>query len=151
MYKAVHPPHPHRTESFASLCETAKLLSSALDGASERAVLCANDGTILYMNPAAAHFLCKPSSAKHVTDVLVCDDWLTVKHCRVIKKSGMTTRNDRNITVTKLDDVCPCCARQYYTVYICSRHGKKAKGCSGWRRTWPWKLCIAYHDVNGTF
>ena len=130
--------HPHRTESYASLCETAKLISSALDGATERAVLCANDGTILYMNPASDHFLCQTSS-KHVTDVLVCDDWLTVKHCKVIMKSGLlTTRNDRNITITKLDDVCPCCTRQYYTIYICSRHGKKTKCCLGWRQTWPW-------------
>ena len=123
MDKAAHPLHPHRTESYASLCETAKLISSALDGASERAVLCANDGIIFYMNPAATHFLCQ-TSCKHVTDVLVCDNWLTVKHCKV-RHRGLTTRNDRNITITKLDDVCPCCTRQYYTIYICSRHGKK--------------------------
>lgn len=42
----------HRNESFAYLCETAQLVASALDGASERAVLVADDGTILYMNPA---------------------------------------------------------------------------------------------------
>jgi len=119
--------HPHRTELYASLCETAKLISCSLDGATERAILCANDGTILYMNPAAANFLCQTSS-KHVMDVLVCDDWLTVKNCRV-RHRGLTTRNDRNITVTKLDDVCPCCTRQYYTVYICSRHGKKTICC----------------------
>jgi membrane-bound inhibitor of C-type lysozyme len=44
----------HRNESFAYLCETAQLVASALDGASERAVLVADDGTILYMNPAGA-------------------------------------------------------------------------------------------------
>lgn len=44
----------HRNESFAYLCETAQLVASALDGASERAVLVADDGTLLYMNPAGA-------------------------------------------------------------------------------------------------
>ena len=60
MDKAAHPLHPHRTESYASLCETAKLISSALDGASERAVLCANDGIILYMTLQQPIFYAKP-------------------------------------------------------------------------------------------
>jgi PAS domain S-box-containing protein len=114
----------HRNESFAHLCETAQLVASALDGASERAVLVADDGTILYMNPAASHFLCK-TSAKHVLDFLLCDkdeDWKQVKHCRVIMKSGESTRNERNISLTKLEKACSCCNQQYWTMYICSRH-----------------------------
>lgn len=102
------------------LCETAKLVSTVLDGASERAVLIANDGTVLHMNSAASNFLCKTTS-RHVADFLVCEDWRYVEHCHIVMKNGKTTRSERNIHLAKLEP-CPCCHQQYYTAYICSKH-----------------------------
>lgn len=113
---------PERSDSYSRLCDTGKMMSSALMGAMERAVLIANDGTVLYMNPAAKKFLCK-TSEKHVNDFLVCKDWRTVEHCKVVMNSGITTHNHRNIVVTKLN-ICPCCSEQYYVIYICSKYEK---------------------------
>jgi PAS domain S-box-containing protein len=107
------------------LCATAKLLTSVLDGASERAVLVADDGTVLHMNGAAEHFLYCDDKTPHVTDFLVCEeDWRSVTHCHIVMKDGKTktiTRSERNIHMVKLDP-CPCCSQQYYTGYICSKH-----------------------------
>lgn len=106
------------TADESSLCDTAKLLASVLDGASERAILIADDGTILYMNDSARHFLL---SSARVQDIFVCKDWQSVQHCRVVMKDSSTTRTERNIHLTKLAP-CPCCGAQYYTTYICSKH-----------------------------
>ena len=111
--------------SDASLCDTAKLLSTVLDGASERAVLIANDGTVLHMNGAARYFLwdAPPCRSHNITDVLLCDrdGWKSVQHCRVVMKNGNATRTERNIHVAQLPP-CPCCPQQYYAAYICSKH-----------------------------
>jgi len=107
------------TTSNSNLCDTAKLLCTVLDGASERAVLIANDGTVLHMNGAAQHFLYNENSL--VTDFLVCDDWKTVEHCRIVMKNGHATRSERNIHMAQLAP-CACCNQVYYTAYICSKH-----------------------------
>uniref|UniRef100_A0A6V2GX42 PAS domain-containing protein n=1 Tax=Ditylum brightwellii TaxID=49249 RepID=A0A6V2GX42_9STRA len=108
-----------------SLCETAKLIASVLDCASERAVLIADDGTVLHMNSPASHFLNTQrnatSSFSHVNDFLQCQNWRTATRCHVVMKDGTTTRSERNIHMQQLD-ACPCCTRQYYTAYICSKH-----------------------------
>lgn len=105
-------------------CQAAKLIASSIEGTSERGILLDEDGTILYMNPSASHFLHRDCT-QHVTGFLVCDvdEWSTVKHCRVIMKNGQSTRNDRNISLKKLNGLCSCCGRQYYAMYVCSRHG----------------------------
>lgn len=106
-----------------TLCDTAKVLSSVLDGASERAVLVADDGTVLHLNGAASHFFyCpRPPAVTTVTDFMVCDDWRSAQHCRIVMKNGKTTRSVRNIHVVQLAP-CPCCGQQYYTIYVCSKH-----------------------------
>eukprot|EP00957_Ditylum_brightwellii_P167242 12731409-Ditylum_brightwellii.AAC.1 len=108
-----------------SLCETAKLIASVLDCASERAVLIADDGTVLHMNSSASHFLNTQrnatSSFSHVNDFLQCQNWRTATRCHVVMKDGTTTCSERNIHMQQLD-ACPCCTRQYYTAYICSKH-----------------------------
>jgi len=112
------------------------MISMSLDGASERAVLAAQDGAVLHMNAAAKHFLWTPPSGKaiQVTDFLVVGpevdgdfsasshDWQSAKACHVVlKEKQKTSHNKRNIHCIKLD-ACPCCAQQYYTIYICSKH-----------------------------
>lgn len=116
---------PNRTESYMTLCPVGQMVATSLDGASERAVLVAADGTTLYMNPPAKGFLCK-TSQKHVTDFLVTDDWLNVKHCCVVMQNGTSTHNFRNITVRQLD-ICPCCNQQYYVIYICGKYERVRK------------------------
>lgn len=104
----------------SSLCATARVVASVLDGASERAVLIDEDGTVLHMNGAADHFLHKTSSP-HATDFLACEDWRSVEHCCIVMAGGKTTRSERNIHWVK-HEPCPCCQRQYFTAYICSKH-----------------------------
>jgi len=114
------------------LCDTAKLLVTVLDGASERAVLLANDGRVLHCNGAAEHFLYLDANRPHVSDFFIIgtdddcnvsdDSWRTLTHCRLVMKDGHTTRTERNIHLSQLGP-CPCgCAQQYYTAYICSKH-----------------------------
>mmetsp|Transcript_10934 Transcript_10934/g.20192 ORF Transcript_10934/g.20192 Transcript_10934/m.20192 type:complete len:390 (+) Transcript_10934:160-1329(+) len=107
------------------LCATANVITTVLDGANERAVLLADDGTVLYMNRAAKHFLCH--SHEVVTDFLVPNenegnnDWKTIESCKIHMKMGNVTRNPRNIHLQTIA-ACPCCDKQYYAMFICSKH-----------------------------
>ncbi|CAB9510888.1 Sensor protein FixL [Seminavis robusta] len=108
----------------SQLCPTAKIISSILDGASERALLLASDGTVLHRNEAAEHFLCKGSS---ITQILACpaaenNRWWSLDHCRIVMADGTTTRSERNIHWVTTE--CPCCpaSTTYYTAYICTKH-----------------------------
>lgn len=112
------------TSSNDSLCDTARMICTVLDGASERAILVANDGTVLYMNTAARNFLHCSETKPLVTDFLVCEndnDWKSVQSCKVVMKNGKTTRSKRNIHLSKLPP-CVCCSQEYYTAFICSKH-----------------------------
>lgn len=115
------------------MCETAKLIARVLDGASERAVLVANDGTILHMNGAARHFLFVPNEEheqqSHITDFLMSikqqdgGDWRNVQQSLICMKSGKTTRTQRDIHWVHPTSSCPCgCQQTYHTAYICSKH-----------------------------
>jgi len=115
---------------MSTFCATAKVVASVLDGASERALLIGQDGSVLHMNEAADHFLFKGSASErpiHVKDFLVLpedtSDWKDVQHSRIIMASGQTTRSERNLHwVTTAS--CPCCSppTNYLTLYICSKH-----------------------------
>lgn len=104
-----------------SLCETAQLLATTLDGASERAILLDADGHILYMNASASKFL-YTSPQKHVSDFIPdITDWSSLETSRVVMKNGTTTRSKRNIHVMALNP-CVCCQSKYYAMYVCSKH-----------------------------
>jgi PAS domain S-box-containing protein len=113
--------------SSSDLCPTGKVVTSVLDGANERAVLLSDDGSVLYMNTAAHHFLCH--SHQQVTDFLAIDgendnnggDWKTMTSCRIVMKDGKITRNPRNIHLQTIA-TCPCCNKQHYVMFICSKH-----------------------------
>ena len=113
--------------TMVSLCDTAKLIASVLDGASERAVLVADDGTVLHMNSAAEHFVRTKSDPPHVLDFLFLDegegDWRKAKKARIVmKKNGQPTRTHRDLHWMH-PSACPCgCPHVYHTVYISSKH-----------------------------
>jgi PAS domain S-box-containing protein len=104
------------------LCPTAKIIAQVLDGASERAVLLAEDGTVLHTNTAASNFLFLRPHNPHVSDFLAANaDFHSISKSRVKMKSGKTTRSERNVHLQILDK-CVCCSSHYYTAYICSKH-----------------------------
>jgi len=110
-----------------SLCETAKVISRILDGASERAVLIRDDGVVLHKNGAAEHFLYTKPDHPHVLDFLCIDepegqDWRKVEHARIVMTSGKITRTRRSIHWVSPSQ-CTCgCGMTYHTAYICSKH-----------------------------
>ena len=118
------------TTTSSSLCETGKAIARILDGASERAVLVADDGTVLHMNGAAEHFL---KNGTHVLEFLAdCSadndgDWRSLTHSRIVMVNGNTTRSERSLHWVLAEAPCACCAAitaacYYHTLYICSKH-----------------------------
>ena len=111
---------------MGSLTGTAKIIAKTIEGASERAVLVADDGTVLHRNVAADHFLFQPEGddiTHLVTDFLVVpegQDWRTVEKSRIImkKEGGLSTRNERDLHWVKYDET----DEVYHVVFICSRH-----------------------------
>ena len=119
--------------SSQEMCETSKLIARILDGASERAILVANDGTVVHMNGAAQHFLYHDKSAAdpHVLEFLRPEededgskDWQSAQRARIVMKNGKTTRTPRELHWVHAGP-CPCgCQVEYHTAYICSKHEK---------------------------
>ena len=115
------------------MCETAKVIARVLDGASERAVLVADDGRVLHRNGAAEHFLYVHPDQPHVMDFLspshdenegFQQDWRQIQKAHIIMKSGRKTRTQRDIHWVH-PSTCPCgCKQVYHTAYICSKHEK---------------------------
>jgi PAS domain S-box-containing protein len=97
-------------------------------------------GKILHMNTAAINFLFVNEDNPYMTDFLVFGDdgdghgdgntidgksWTSITGCRVRKKDGIPTRNERKITW--VSTTCPESSKQgqerkYLVAYICSKH-----------------------------
>lgn len=109
----------------SSLTGTAKIIAQTIDGASERAVLVADDGTVLHRNGAADHFLfqSEEGTPHMITDFLIVpegQDWRTLDQVRVImkKNGGQRTRNARHVNWVRHEEE----ETVYHVLYICSRH-----------------------------